>query len=198
MKYDFSKKLTIGAARTLHSLQQAMRALLSSKAFEEVTVGELCEKAMLPRATFYNYFDDKYDLLQYCLMTVRDQLDSGYRDMDNCSERMNCLMENCFDYLDQNIDTVQKILRNNPANQYLINQVRLYLLSNMSAAFQSNPNSHQFKVPREMAAKLYSEAIVIILEWKYLEKRECSKEQAKEYLRQMVSGIDEKQTVSNL
>ena len=84
------------------------------------------------------------------------------------------------------------------ANQYLINQVRLYLLSNMSAAFQSNPNSHQFKVPREMAAKLYSEAIVIILEWKYLEKRECSKEQAKEYLQQMVSGIDEKQTVSNL
>ncbi len=100
-----------------------------------------------PAPPFYNYFDDKYDLLQYCLMTARDQLDSGYRDMDNCSERMNCLMENCFDYLDQNIDTVQKILRNNPANQYLINQVRLYLLSNMSAAFQSNPNSHQFKVP---------------------------------------------------
>ncbi len=91
-----------------------MRALLSSKAFEEVTVGELCEKAMLPRATFYNYFDDKYDLLQYCLMTARDQLDSGYRDMDNCSERMNCLMENCFDYLDQNIDTVQKNFKEQP------------------------------------------------------------------------------------
>ncbi len=34
--------------------------------------------AMLPRATFYNYFDDKYDLLEYCFMTVRDRLDSGY------------------------------------------------------------------------------------------------------------------------
>ena len=40
------------------------------------------------------------------------------QDMDNCSERMNCLMENCFDYLDQNIDTVQKILRNNPCLLY--------------------------------------------------------------------------------
>ncbi len=30
-----------------------------------------------------------------------------------------------------------------------------------------------------MAAKLYSEAIVIILEWKYLEKRECSKRAGK-------------------
>ena len=61
MKYDLTKKLTIGASRTLYSLQQAMFSLLCEKSFEEIAVGELCEKAMLPRATFYNYFDDKYD-----------------------------------------------------------------------------------------------------------------------------------------
>ena len=77
MKYDLTKKLTIGASRTLYSLQQAMLFMLSKKSFEEIAVGELCEKAMLPRATFYNYFDDKYDLLEYCFMTVRDRLDNG-------------------------------------------------------------------------------------------------------------------------
>lgn len=41
-----------------------------------------------------------------------------------------------------------------------------------------------------MAANLYSQVILIILEWKYLDKKECSKEQAKEYLKQMVSGIE--------
>ena len=68
MKYDLTKKLTIGASRTLYSLQQSLLSLLSEKSFEEIAVGELCEKAMLPRATFYNYFDDKYDLLEYCMM----------------------------------------------------------------------------------------------------------------------------------
>ena len=176
MKYDLTKKLTIGASRTLYSLQQSLLSLLSEKSFEEIAVGELCEKAMLPRATFYNYFDDKYDLLEYCMMAVRDRLDSGCRDTGNC--------------LDRSIETVGAILKNNPPNLYFINQIRFYLLSNMSAAFKSNPDSHRFKVPQEMAANLYSQVILIILEWKYLDKKECSKEQAKEYLKQMVSGIE--------
>ncbi len=190
MKYDLTKKLTIGASRTLYSLQQAMLFLLSEKSFEEIAVGELCEKAMLPRATFYNYFDDKYDLLEYCFMTARDRLDSGCQDAGTCAKRMNTLMENCFDFFDQNSKTVQAVLKNNPPNLYLINQIRFYLLSNMSAAFKRNPDSHRFKIPQEMAANLYSQAILIILEWKYLDKRACSKAQAKEYLQQMVSGID--------
>lgn len=190
MKYDLTKKLTIGASRTLLSLQQAMRSLLCEKSFEEIAVGELCEKAMLPRATFYNYFDDKYDLLEYCFMTVRDRLDSGCQDAGTCAKRMNTLMENCFDFFDQNSKTVQAILKNNPPNLYLINQTRFYLLTNMAAAFKSNPDSHRFMVPQEMAANLYSQVILIILEWKYLDKKECSKAQAKDYLKQMVSGID--------
>lgn len=190
MKYDVSKKLTIGASRTLCALQKAMLSSLTEKAFEEIAVGELCEKAMLPRATFYNYFDDKYDLLEYCFMTARDFLDSGCRDEETCVARMNTLMENCFDFLDQNIDTVEKILKNNHANQYLINQIRSYLSSSMSAAFKSNPDSHSFKIPWEMAANLYSQAILIILEWKYIDRKQCSNAQAKEYLQQMVSGID--------
>ena len=190
MKYDLTKKLTIGASRTLYSLQQSLLYLLTEKSFEEIAVGELCEKAMLPRATFYNYFDDKYDLLEYCFMTARKQLDTGCLAAGNCVDRMNVLMENCIDFLDRNSETVRAVLKHNPPNLYLINQIRFYLLSNMSAAFQSNPDSHRFQVPQEMAANLYSQVILIILEWKYLDKRACSKAQAKEYLEQMVSGID--------
>nr|WP_312579282.1 hypothetical protein [Sedimentibacter sp.] len=57
------------------------------------------------------------------------------------------------------------------------------------AAFKSSQNTNQFKIPQGMAAKLYSEAVLIILEWKYLYKKECSKSQAKEYLQMMVGGI---------
>ena len=192
MKYDLNKKLTIGASRTLYSLQQAMFSLLCEKSFEEIAVGELCEKAMLPRATFYNYFEDKYDLLEYCFMTVHKQLDSGFQVAGSCVDRMNALMENCIDFLDGNMEAVRAILKNNPPNLYLINQIRFYLLSNMAAAFKNNPDSHRFMVPREMAANLYSQVILIILEWKYLDKKACSKEQAKTYLAQMVSGIDPK------
>lgn len=191
MKYDLTKKLTIGASRTLQSLRQAMLAALAEKSFEEIAVGELCERAMLPRATFYNYFDDKYDLLEYCFLTAHRQLDSGEGGQGGCAGRMNALMENCFDCLDRNIQLVQAILRNNSPHQYLINQLRFYLQSNLAAAFQESPDAHRFKVPGEMAANLYSQAILIILEWKYIDKKPCSKAQANGYLQQMVSGIQE-------
>lgn len=59
----------------------------------------------------------------------------------------------------------------------------------MAATFEREAGSHRFSVPQEMAAKLYSQAILIVLEWKYLDKRACSKAQAKAYVEQMVRGI---------
>ena len=74
MKYDLSKPITRGAKRTLDALSGAMFLLLSEKSFEEITVGELCEQAQYPRATFYNYFDDKYDLLNYCWLSLAEKI----------------------------------------------------------------------------------------------------------------------------
>ena len=66
MKYDITKRATKGAQRTLEAFSGTMFELLSRKSFEEITVNELCQQSNYPRATFYNYFDDKYDLLNYC------------------------------------------------------------------------------------------------------------------------------------
>ena len=63
MKYNTNKKMTRGAKRTLNDFMCTMFTMLSEKNFEEITVGELCKCANYPRATFYNYFDDKFDLL---------------------------------------------------------------------------------------------------------------------------------------
>ena len=74
MKYDLTKPLTRGAKRTLDAFRREMYSLLSEKTFEEITVGELCENAQYPRATFYNYFDDKYDLLNYCWLSLAEEI----------------------------------------------------------------------------------------------------------------------------
>ena len=70
MKYDVSKKLTKGAARVLDAHSKAMFELLASIPFEDITVGKICELSGYPRATFYNYFDDKYDLLDFCMQAI--------------------------------------------------------------------------------------------------------------------------------
>lgn len=49
--------------RTHHFLQEAMIELITEKGFESITVGDIAERAMINRATFYRHYQDKYDLV---------------------------------------------------------------------------------------------------------------------------------------
>ncbi len=73
------KPETIAARRTHILLRNGLFSLLQEIPFEKITLTELCRRSMVPRSTFYRYFDDKYDLL-YCCM--RDFLDQSKLDED--------------------------------------------------------------------------------------------------------------------
>ncbi|MDH4183465.1 MAG: TetR/AcrR family transcriptional regulator [Nitrospinota bacterium] len=53
------------AARTKLALLDAALGLITSRPFEEVAVAEICEKAEVSYATFFNYFEKKEYLLLY-------------------------------------------------------------------------------------------------------------------------------------
>lgn len=44
--------------------------LLKSHTFEKITVKLICEKASINRITFYNYYADKYDLLNSIILDI--------------------------------------------------------------------------------------------------------------------------------
>ncbi|MBQ2794082.1 MAG: TetR/AcrR family transcriptional regulator [Clostridia bacterium] len=67
--------------KTKAALFRAFYALLAEKSYESITVNELCERAMVRRATFYKHYKDKQDFLiglvskfreQFCKMIVAD------------------------------------------------------------------------------------------------------------------------------
>ena len=49
--------------RTHKFLQEAMIELITEKGFDAITVGDIAERAMINRATFYRHYQDKYDLM---------------------------------------------------------------------------------------------------------------------------------------
>jgi AcrR family transcriptional regulator len=50
--------------RTRQLLQGALRTLLQSKSFEEISVHDIAEAATVNRATFYDHYADKFALLE--------------------------------------------------------------------------------------------------------------------------------------
>ncbi len=61
------KKEDLRIRRTHKLLSGALVELMNQKPFEKITVRDICETAMVHRSTFYTHFNDKYELLKYCL-----------------------------------------------------------------------------------------------------------------------------------
>lgn len=62
--------------RTYKSLTEAFVTLLSEKHFEDITINELCERAMIRRTTFYKHFADKYDFLRFFIRQMQAAFDA--------------------------------------------------------------------------------------------------------------------------
>lgn len=62
--------------RTLKLLSESLIALLHEKAYSSITVSEICENAMVRRATFYRHFSGKDALLAYAISSRRAKADA--------------------------------------------------------------------------------------------------------------------------
>jgi AcrR family transcriptional regulator len=63
--------------RTRHYLMQSLCDLMGEKEFDQITVQQITERAIINRATFYAHFDDKYKLLENMVQhSFHEMLDS--------------------------------------------------------------------------------------------------------------------------
>lgn len=53
--------------QTKHMLAAALKELLARNTIDKITIGEITELAQVSRKTFYYYFRDVYDLLEWTL-----------------------------------------------------------------------------------------------------------------------------------
>ena len=60
--------------RTKRDLRNALEELLQEKNFDELSVKDITDKALISKNTFYNNFQDKEELLQYLLTKYRKEI----------------------------------------------------------------------------------------------------------------------------
>jgi AcrR family transcriptional regulator len=81
--------------RTHHFLHTAMIELITEQGFDTITVGDIAERAMINRATFYRHYQDKYDLVAKIFEDTTNELaenmkpfrkDTDHREMETPPE----------------------------------------------------------------------------------------------------------------
>lgn len=57
--------------KTRKALEDAFLELTETRWIEDISVGDICERAMVRRATFYKHFADKYDFFAYVMNNMQ-------------------------------------------------------------------------------------------------------------------------------
>ena len=80
------------------SLAENLRELMVKRLFEKITIKQICDETGVIRATFYNYFSDKYDCLNWIVYhdiveNAKDFVASGEFEKA-LTDSLNTLLEN--------------------------------------------------------------------------------------------------------
>ena len=76
-RYNIGEKEDMRQRRSKQHLSEALLGLMEEQPYGEITVVDICQRAMVHRTTFYAHFEDKNDLFQYVLRSMMDRFSAG-------------------------------------------------------------------------------------------------------------------------
>ncbi len=121
------KKEKISTRRTYLLLSKSLFALLEEYPFEKISLIQLCEHSLVPRSTFYRYFEDKYDLLYYCLQNFFENADADKDVIYLKDGKGRKFVTKLITIMDKNKESFQKICQTNK-NGIFMDFLRDYLI----------------------------------------------------------------------
>lgn len=195
MKYDFSSKTNRFAERTLTNFSETLFNLLENKAFEEITVNELCGICNYPRATFYNYFDDIFDLLNWCWFFIGKKIQiEDYKELPP-NKRTQMFFDRIYSYLDKERNRINLIMQHNDLSGRLIESLKKYMFVQAKAIMWDCPEQDKYPVPFEMITAHYSNTLQLVMEWCFFRKENFSKEQAEQSINYLLGSLERKEAL---
>lgn len=106
------KKSDLRVRKTYDALMRAFEELLSGKTFDDITVNELCETALIRRPTFYSHFEDKYDFLRFYLNEIQYRIESESEETaKSLDERFGNSWRMLMKFVDDHPDLIRKNLK---------------------------------------------------------------------------------------
>ena len=192
MKYDLTKPSTRGARRTLEAFRRALLDALAEQSFESVTVNALCERADYPRATFYNYFDDKYDLLGYLWHCLAEEAGIGEATQIPPEDTLRVYFNRLYDIAEANEDAIRAFARLNQPEGYLMSSFRIQIGRVVRSFFDRCTPEEQaahHPVPAELVSEQTANTVLLMLEWRFLRGNNCTREQAFCYLQYLLGNL---------
>lgn len=161
------KKEDLRVRRTKRLLSNALFELIKKKSFEKITVCDICDVAMVHRATFYSHFSDKYELLNYSmdehlpLNKIEDSL--------SCEEPNNtyffALIEKAIEGVCADKQIYASILKKNK-DLTIVDRTQDFLENRLSSKIRERYSENDLPIKPELLAGFYVGACMrVLVKW---------------------------------
>lgn len=166
MKMD-EKKKDLRIVKTRKALYHAFEELMKSKSFEQIKVSDICNEALINRSTFYDHYNDKYDLLEEYINSLRDSFTLEITKEDNIERNTKKyyieIIRLLLNHIEKKKDTYVSIMINN--RNSITNDI-FYDILNRAIINQIDGKVISSKIPNEIITRFYIGGVTnICFEW---------------------------------
>ena len=171
------KKIDLRIQKTRSALTSALYELLCEKSLDNITVTELCNRALIRKATFYKHFGDKTELLTYMIQELQrislEENTIGYDENVPQSYYIG-VFRYFIEFLDSNEQFIKSILRSSAAA--VAENIMSEQIENDIGQHLKKEKNMELVQHSAMLAALYTGAIVNCGKWWITQKERPDKE----------------------
>lgn len=147
--------------KTKKLIKKTFYELLDEEDFDKVNVKQICEKSMIGRSTFYQHFDDKYDLLKQEVnnyttkfANILNQNSEGFSDADSLRSVVMDMQKDSHEIL--------LLLRLQNKTYNLSVEFEKQIMDSVQNVLNTNPMSN---LPTKFISKVYADNILTFITW---------------------------------
>lgn len=162
-----SSKEDLRIVRTRKLLSNTLLDMMEETSIEKISVIDLCNCAMVNRATFYAHFEDKYHLLNFALEELKDELyDKFTKDskFTTPSQTIKSSLIMAIDFFYDKHNHIANIIRNN-RNGKVIGTIQDSIAHSIKYQLSKYKDAYEVKIPLNVLANFLSGGMVNTMLW---------------------------------
>ncbi|BAK98717.1 putative TetR family transcriptional regulator [Oscillibacter valericigenes Sjm18-20] len=155
--------------KTRRNIEESLIHLLGRKSFEQITVQDILEEALINRSTFYKHYSDKYDLAQRLCTTSFDEFKSAVDERFHYDGTVTALqaVEHLYLLFDTKRELLLRLFSIQSENIHLYDDMFSYLKDRFFGQYESKWTERS---QLDYLSTLYASLVMTSIKW-YLENK---------------------------
>ncbi len=174
------KKTDLRVQRTYKMLVEALLDALKEKNFDDITVGEICERAMVRRATFYKHFGDKFELFAFAIRQLQVQFKEEHAyeyDQDDPRTFYIAMIDSALEFVEEHSEVFNSVMESSNSK---------VLLEMLSEEIRNDISTHlkdrhideaELPINIDLISAITTGALIYTMEWWIVHDKEMPREE---------------------